>query len=306
MRVAGRLIESGRNTEPGSGDEPSARQLLVWGTAGQRRLRDASVAVVGVGGTGSHVAIQLAHLGIGRLALVDPDVVEASNLGRLVGATANDVGRPKVEVLALAAAGIRPEIVVEPIVHSVLDLDADVLASKDLIVCCTDGHGSRALLTELAAQYLVTLIDLGVEVQSSQGSTRAGGGVRIVRPGAPCLHCMNVLDSALVREEFLSDAQRDEEEKRGYLRGSSEPAPSVIALNGVIASLAVVEVLNELLGLFAESPRRLLYRAEARSVTTADATGQHGCYVCRPGGITGLGDARRLPRRQAEPRRGSG
>jgi molybdopterin/thiamine biosynthesis adenylyltransferase len=306
LRVAGRLLGSHNTHDADHVDDRDARHLLVWGAAGQRRLWDAAVAVVGIGGTGSHVAVQLAHLGVGRLVLVDPDVVESSNLSRLVGATAADVGRSKVEVLASAVSRIRPDIKVEPVAESVLEIDATPFAGNDLIVCCTDGHGSRALVTELAAQYLVTLIDLGVEVHGMHASTRAGGGVRVVRPGDPCLHCMGVLDPALVREEFLSDAERREEAARGYLRGGADPAPSVVALNGVVASLAVIEVLHELLGLFAASPRRVLYRAEARSVTTAAAESQEGCYVCGRTGIAGMGDARTLPRRQEEPRAGSG
>jgi molybdopterin/thiamine biosynthesis adenylyltransferase len=249
--------------------------------------------------------VQLAHLGIGRLVLVDPDTVEPSNLSRIVGAAAIDMGRPKVDVLADVAVGLRPDIKVERVVASVLEIDPRGLVANDIIVCCTDSHGSRALLTELAAQYLVTLIDLGIEVQGTRSATRAGGGVRIIRPGEPCLHCMGVLDPALVREDFLSEGERRIETERGYLRGTTEPAPSVVALNGVLASLAVVEVLHELLGLFATSAGRLLYRAEARSLTTALTLRLEECYVCGDQGILGLGDSRSLPRRATQPRSAS-
>ena len=302
LRVNGRAVAS-----PGIGDETmptdqDARHLQIWGRRGQSALRSSSVAVVGVGGTGSHVAIQLAHLGVGNLVLVDPDVVEASNLNRLIGAEHSDVGRLKVDVIADAVQGIRPEISVLAVAESVVEVDGEALADSDLIICCTDGHGSRALLTEMAAQYLVPLIDLGVEVQAAGSSTRAGGGVRVVRPGDPCLHCMGILDSALVREEFLTDAQQNDERERGYLRGSDEPAPSVVALNGVVASLAVLEALDQLLGLFARTPSRVLYRAEARSVTTVEVTRDSSCYVCGAHGLIGIGAARKLPRRPKEPR----
>lgn len=306
VRVAGVAIETDDVVDRASRDERDSRHLLVWGAEGQQRLRRARAAVIGAGGTGSHVAIQLAHLGIGRLVLVDPDIVDLSNLTRLIGATAADIGRPKVEVLASAALRIRPELAVDTLPASILEIDPTVLSACDVIVCCTDSHGSRALLTELAAQYLVPLIDLGVEVQGGCDETRAGGGVRVIRPGDPCLHCMGVLDAALVREDFLSDDQRRDEAKRGYLRGGAEPAPSVIALNGVVASLAVVEVLDQLIGLFAATPRRVLYRAEARAVTVAQAISETGCFVCGSEGITGLGMARQLPRRRTEPRTGSG
>lgn len=306
LRVAGVALDAADDMSGSTTDERDARHVLVWGAAGQRRLRLARVAVVGVGGTGSHVAVQLAHLGIGHLLLVDPDVVEVTNLSRLIGATASDVGEPKAAVLTSVARRIRPDLDVEAICASVLEINAARLAACDVIVCCTDGHGSRALLTELAAQYLVPLIDLGVEVQDAGRRTRAGGGVRVIRPGDPCLHCMGILDPALVREDFLSEAQHQLEAHLGYLRGGTEPAPSVVALNGVVASLAVVEVLDHLLGLFVTQPRRLLYRSDARSLTTAETVSNARCFVCGSEGITGLGSARHLPRRHTEPRVGSG
>lgn len=286
-------------------DEREARQMLLWGAEGQGRLRGARVAVIGAGGTGSHVVTQLAHLGVGHLLLLDHDVVQQSNLSRVVGTTADDVGTAKVHVLTAAVSRIRPETTVEPIAASVLDIDAAGLGECDAVVCCTDGHGSRALLTELAAQYLVPLIDLGIEVQPARQGSRAGGGVRVIRPGQPCLHCMGILDPALVREEFLSDEERRAEQARGYLRGVDEAAPSVIALNGVVASLAVVELIDLLVGVFCPKPARLLYRAEARALTAAGVQQDAACWVCGTTGLLGLGDARQLPRRFPQPRAGS-
>jgi molybdopterin-synthase adenylyltransferase len=281
------------------------RQLLVWGTQGQTLLGRSRVSVVGLGGTGSHVAVQLAHLGVGNMVLVDNDVIEPSNLSRIIGATTADVTEPKVDVIASVIAGVSPTTTVDALDESVLEMDVRRLATSDLIVCCTDNHGSRAVLTELAAQYLVPMIDLGIEVQSSSRGSRAGGGVRVVRPGDPCLHCMGVLDPALVREDFLSDDQRAREAEHGYLRGVSEPAPAVISLNGVVASLAVTEGLDVILGLFDRQTRRLLYRAEARSVSTASTVREESCFVCGESGVVGLGDGRQLPRRPREPRAGS-
>lgn len=305
-----KLIVGGRRLDDpivtGGLDDRASRQMQLWGAAGQSRLRDLRVVVVGVGGTGSHVAVQLAHLGVGHLVLVDPDVLERSNLSRVIGSTADDVGISKVFVLANALSQIRRDVTVTAIESSVLEIDAAELAANDVIVCCTDGHGSRALLNELAAQYLVPLIDLGIEVQPGNGGSRAGGGVRVIRPGAPCLHCMAVLDSALVREEFLSDDEREVERARGYLRGVDEPEPSVVALNGVVSSLAVVELLDLVVGLFRQTPARVLYRAEARSVTVAAVERDPACWVCGETGLVGLGDSRPLPRRLTQPRTGLG
>lgn len=306
LRVAGTPLRNAGATEGARPDDRDARHMLVWGADGQLVLRQARIAVVGAGGTGSHVVTQLAHLGVGQLLLIDPDVVELTNLNRLVGATTTDIGTAKVDVLADTARRIHLGIHVEVVRVSLLDIDAALLGDVDVIMCCTDSHGSRALLTEVAAQYLVPLVDLGVEVQADGRATRAGGGVRVIRPGGPCLHCMDVLDPALIREEFLTDRQRDEEVQRGYLRGSAEPAPSVVALNGVVASLAVLEVLDLLLELFVGQPNRILYRAERRVITTATASRETGCFVCGITGLAGRGDARPLARRPQEPRARSG
>lgn len=286
VRVGGRLATDAPVAPP---DDRAARQLLVWGSAGQSRLAAAHVVVVGAGGTGSHVALQLAHLGVGAITLIDDDLVEASNLSRLLGTIAADIGSSKVDAVGRHLRRVRPEVNVTTLRRSILDVDPAEVAVADLIVCCTDGHSSRAWLAELSAQYLVTLIDMGVEVQASAGATRAGGGVRVCRPGEPCLHCAGVIDPARVRAELLTPAEMAVEVARGYLRGLDTPAPSVVALNGVVASLAVMEAVNELVGLFAHAPARMLYRAEERAVTTAATAGDERCYVCGTDGIVGLG-----------------
>lgn len=281
--------------------ETTARQVLAWGGLGQNRLARARVIVVGTGGTGSHVAIQLAHLGVGSLVLIDHDCVERTNLSRLVGATPRDIGRRKVDVLAAAARRANSDVSVATVSASVLDIDPHLLAGADVIVCATDGHGSRALLTEVAQQYLVPVVDLGVEVVPTAQGVQAGGQVRVLRPGRGCLHCAGTLDPALVREEYLSDEERAAEAERGYLRGVRAPAPAVIALNGVLASLAVLEVCQLLAGFLGSAADRLLFRAHRRALTTAGITGAADCFACGQPGLLGLGDARALPVRRTAP-----
>lgn len=304
VRVVGSAVRILQDDQPATGPTGAyARQVLLWGAFGQAKLAQASAAVVGMGGTGSQVALQLAHLGIGRLVLIDPDVLETSNLSRVMGAGTGDVGDLKVDVIERAVRRIRPNLPVTRIAASVCAIDPGPLTGVDVVVCCTDGHGSRALLNELAYQYLVPLVDLGIEVQPAGAGSRAGGGVRIVRPGRPCLQCMGVLDPRLVREEFLSTTERKRERELGYLRGEAVGEPSVVALNGVVASMAVIEVCNLLVEMFAATPDRVVYRAEARATAAVGVQAESGCYVCGRDGLLGLGDARPLPRRR-EPRAG--
>lgn len=283
-------ILSGPDADPDDEADTFDRQVRAWGVDGQAAIAAARVAVIGTGGTGSHVVTQLAHLGVRTLLLMDPDTVETTNLSRLIGATAGDAGRLKADVLAAAARAISPLADVRVTADSVLDIDPALLADADVIFCCTDGHGSRALLTELAQQFCVPVIDLGVEIIPSPGGARAGGGVRILRPGQACLNCAGTLDPTLIREEYLDASDLEAERARGYLRGSAEPAPSVVALNGVVASLAVLEFCQMMAGMFSSGQQRLLYRAEQRRLTTASFQPDPACHVCGNRGLLGAGD----------------
>lgn len=85
------------------------RTQRLTGTDGMCRLRDAHVAVFGVGGVGSWTAEALARSGIGRLTLVDADVVAVSNINRQLPATLSTVGLPKVEIMTRRIADINPD-----------------------------------------------------------------------------------------------------------------------------------------------------------------------------------------------------
>src|SRR5690606_32205932 len=78
------------------------RQALAFGNALNQDLRHLRVTIVGCGGTGSAVAMLLARLGVGQIALIDNDIVDQTNLNRLHGARQADADamRPKVEVVA--------------------------------------------------------------------------------------------------------------------------------------------------------------------------------------------------------------
>ncbi len=292
VRVVGESIAILPRPTASTSDDGDAfnRQVRAWGAEGQDALGAAKVVIVGVGGIGSQVVTQLAHLGVGSLLLVDPDTVETTNLPRLIGATAADTGRRKVDVLATSARALNEMAEVRVVAASVLDADPALLADADIIFCCTDGHGSRALLTEFAQQFCIPVIDVGVEIVPSPGGVRAGGGVRILRPGQACLHCAGTIDPELVREEYLVGDDRDAERARGYLRDVSEPTPSVVALNGVAASLAVLEFCQMTAGMFSSGRQRLLYRADQRRLTTATMRRDPDCHVCGDRGLLGAGD----------------
>ena len=121
----------------------STRQSFL-GTRAPDLLSSATVAIIGPGGGGSHIAQQLAHVGVGNLYLFDPDQVEHSNLNRLVGATLHDAetSAQKVEVASRLIRGINPaaNVAAYPVRWQ---LAATALREADVAISCVDTYAAR-------------------------------------------------------------------------------------------------------------------------------------------------------------------
>ena len=91
--------------------ERYSRNTALFGKRGQGRISDARVLIAGVGGLGSHIGQQLAHLGVRRFALVDPDIITESSLNRVVGAVPSDASAAtlKVDVARRMIQQIQPD-----------------------------------------------------------------------------------------------------------------------------------------------------------------------------------------------------
>jgi molybdopterin-synthase adenylyltransferase len=159
------------------------RILSEVGDAGQQKLEQASAAIVGLGGLGSPVALYLAAAGVGRIGLIDDQLVELSNLNRQILFEDCDVGRPKVE----AAAGRLL------ILDSALRLDARnenvrasnveaIVAAYDVVVDATDSFETKFLLNDAAVLLRKPLVHGAV--------LRWGGQATTVLPDGPCLRCL--------------------------------------------------------------------------------------------------------------------
>lgn len=101
------------NSSASERPERFGRLVDYYGEEGFRRVRAARVAVVGLGGVGSHAALALARSGVGGLRLIDFDLVTASSLNRSAAAGPADIGRPKAEALAEQLARTCPDTAVE-------------------------------------------------------------------------------------------------------------------------------------------------------------------------------------------------
>jgi hypothetical protein len=289
LRVVGRHLRALYPRPPASAaaaSERFARQVLMFGDAGQEILRRLTVAVVGAGGGGSLLVQMLAHLGVGNLVIVDYDVVVESNLSRVVGATAADVGRLKVDVMRELVAHIDPTIEVDGFDGDIAyAADARRVAAADFAFLATDTILSRYAFNLLCHQYLVPGVQVGAKV-----SADATGGVELVhvmeRPvtltGA-CLDCMGVIPA-----DALADEQLSTEERRAqrYVDDAEEEVedPSVITLNSISTALAATDFLFMVTGLLDATvdlePR--VYYPQARESRDRPAAAKAGCRFCDP------------------------
>jgi adenylyltransferase/sulfurtransferase len=162
------------------------RQILIreLGTAGQERLKKASVAIAGAGGLGSTVAIHLAAAGIGRLRLIDHDEVKLSNLNRQILHWTGDVGRKKVASAAEKLKNMNPWTEIDIADQTITGENiAELLSGFDGVVDALDNLPTRFLLNKAA-------LDQGIPL--FHGAVRAfEGRVMTVIPGkTACLGCV--------------------------------------------------------------------------------------------------------------------
>ena len=147
------------------------------------------------------------------------------------------------------------------------------------------------ILNEMAVKYLIPLIDLGAGILTEKGYIEAGGQVRIVLPDSYCLACIDGINYAKAGEELLNKQDRQMRRAAGYVQGHNIPSPSVISLNGTIASLAVTEFLNLITGI-REVNTYITYDMQSNNIVTqtlqAEKDGE--CPVCGRNGIKAMGD----------------
>jgi len=226
------------------------RQVRALGALGNARLRQMSIAVVGAGGTGSPVVEQLARMGVRKLSVIDPDVIDtASNLRRIVGSNFRDLERKtlKAEVLGRYIRELGMVDEVEVIAEDVRTMLASkTLLDADLVITTTDTHSSRSFANQLAYQYLLPVIDVGVRIGTSKIGAVSGmpAEVRVLLPDSGCLWCRGVLDSGQIRAENLPEKERRSQLQEGYIQGVGEPQPSLISLNYFASSLTLITMLR--------------------------------------------------------------
>lgn len=248
------------------------RQVRLFGAEGQARLGGLHVGVIGVGGGGSILAEQLAHLGIGRLTVIDPDIVQTHNLSRIMGATDVDAhaGTKKIAVAARTARSIDPTVEIVAIDGDIAELDvAEKLIDCDFLFLATDTATARLVANAIAQSFLIPLVQIGAKVE-----TRPTGeieqiytAVRPVLPQRGCLACAGLIDPLLLQREATSP---DERASQNYLGEVDVVDPSVTTLNAAAAAGALNVFLMSTIGQAHEAlaDHRITLTREGATLTT--------------------------------------
>lgn len=306
-RIRTSWIDGKPNRSRPNDPEIHDRQIRAFAKEGQGLIEGARVGIVGVGGTGSSVAEQLVRLGVKDLILIDKDEFAPSNVSRMYGTFDRHVspslfdrlrGQPvkKVEIVRRHLEGISPDVVVRTLASNVANRRAfKILLDRDVVFICTDDHWGRSVLNQIAYQFLIPTINLGVALDSEEGEIRAGNGVvQILRPDTACLWCAEHLDSERIAAESLPHELRKDRIEEGYLRGLEEAAPSVVSLTTTLAGLGVtwfLQLLTGFMGTAGGMTRQNYFMLEGR-VRRGRTTQKSEC-VCQR--FLGYGNLKRYP-----------
>lgn len=260
------------------------RNVRAFGAAVQQTLGDLSIGIVGCGGTGSVVAEQLVRIGVRHVILIDPDYLSESNLTRVYGSTASDVGKPKVRILKQHLTDIAPDLHCETVQSMVvMESAARSLIGCDLLFGCTDDNAGRLVLSRFATYLLTPVIDCGVLLSSAAGGQLMGidGRVTVLSPGHACLICRDRIDLARAGSELLTPDERVRRENEGYAPALAQTEPAVVAFTSIVGATAVSELLERLIGYGPEPrPSEVLLRCHDREISTniAQPRIRHYCH----------------------------
>jgi molybdopterin/thiamine biosynthesis adenylyltransferase len=164
-----------------------ARHIVLpeVGGAGQAKLVQSHVVLVGMGGIGSPALQYLAGAGIGRLTLIDDDVVEASNLQRQTIFSTSDIGRPKAEAAASWLAAFDPELAgMAQIARLTKDNAADLITGADVVLDGSDNFATRLAVSDACVAAGVPLTSAALGRFQGQVASFAGH-----RAGHACYRC---------------------------------------------------------------------------------------------------------------------
>jgi adenylyltransferase/sulfurtransferase len=163
-----------------------SRQVMLQeiGYQGQLKLKQAKVCVVGVGGLGNPIVTRLAAMGVGKIRIVDRDVIELSNLHRQTMFNEDDVGQVKVETAAKKLRKLNQDIIIEDLPVSINDYTAfDVVDGCDVVIDALDSVNARYSLNKACIEKKIPFV-----TGAAVGVT--GQSFTILPNETACYHCL--------------------------------------------------------------------------------------------------------------------
>ncbi len=246
-----------------------ARQIVLQdiGYDGQLRLKNAKACIIGLGGLGSMIALELSGMGIGYLRLVDRDIVSRSDLHRQYLYDVDSIGEPKVEVAHRKLGKLNPGVILDLFPESLNITNADeMIEGVDVVLDGLDKPEPRYLLNRTCNRQKIPYI-FGAAVASF-------GHVSTILPGrTACLEC------------FLPGRKDDESLECGVIGVH----PSIL---GLVTAIQVSEAVRLLIGQEPKLLNKLLYiNLGALGFQTIEIEPQDKCPVC---GVAPLGPPQEL------------
>jgi molybdopterin/thiamine biosynthesis adenylyltransferase len=232
-----------------------SRHLLMddIGEAGQQKLSQARVLIVGLGGLGCPVALYLAAAGVGHLSLCDPDVVELSNLQRQILYRETDCDQHKVVCAERELRALNPHIGVSSYATEITD---ELIGNQDIVVDCTDNLAARQLINNACHRNKVGFVSA-----SALGWEGQLVAFDFATHGRLCLNC--IID-------------KDSPEPMQNCSNSGVVGPVL----GAMGSLQATTVIRMLLGYFQQHGEMQRYDGKAGRWLALVASAKDGCQVC--------------------------
>jgi molybdopterin-synthase adenylyltransferase len=240
--------------------ERYARHIVLpqVGGVGQRKLKSANLCVVGAGGIGSAAIPALAGAGIGKLTIIDDDVVELGNLHRQPLFRERDAGYSKADLALQFVHRLNRLVEAKPVQERIaVDNAADLLSGHDLVIDGSDNFATRLAVSDACVGLEIPLVSAAaVQFQGQVGLFRS----------QPCYRCF-------VGNAFDSD-DCDNCAELGVLG----------ALTGTVGSFAALLAINALLGIGEDQAGKLhLFDGEKLAWRTINIPADQGCRACAAG-----------------------
>ena len=209
--------------------ERYSRQIILKkiGAAGQKKLLESSVLIVGAGGLGSPIAIYLTALGVGKIGIIDKDIIEISNLSRQIIFSTDDLKRKKSSVAINKLKRINPDIQFKSFNKKLTEKNINVIAKNfNLIVDGSDNFRTRFLINDYCLKNKKILISGAISKFDGQVYT-----FNFSKKKSPCLRCFIPTEP--------TNIDLDNCEYEGVLG----------TLGGIIGTIQANEVIKEIIGI---------------------------------------------------------